>query len=138
MQASHVNAIIELNPVNSRSDFKALRALHNQMMCHTTSLESAGLTWDSHAATLGPIIVGKLPSEMRVEWRKIDKNTFSSFKDLMVFEAEAEGQEYASIIGEQKQKTPTKPKEEVPFTVPITKQMEAKGSKTNNNHHSKL
>ena len=60
---------------------------------------------------------GKLPSEMRVEWRKIDKNTFSSFKDLMVFiEAEAEGQEYASIIGEQKQKTPTKPKEEVSFT----------------------
>ena len=81
------------------------------MMYHTTSLESAGLTWDSHAATLGPTIVGKLPSEMRVEWRKIDKNTFSSFIDLMGFiEAEAEGQEYASIIGEQKQKKTNKTK----------------------------
>jgi hypothetical protein len=100
LQASHVNAIIALNPVNSSSDYKCLRSLHNQLMCHITSLESAGMSWESYAATLGPIIIGKLPSEMRVEWRKIDKNTFSSFKDLMEFiEAEAEGQEYASIIG---------------------------------------
>jgi hypothetical protein len=122
LQASHVNAIIALNPVNSRSDYKGLRHLHNQMMCHITSLESAGMSWESYAATLGPIVIGKLPSEMRVEWRKIDKNTFSSFRDLMGFiEAEAEGQEYASIIGEQEQtSTSESEEEEVPHEVPYT------------------
>ena len=43
------------------------------MMCHITSLESAGMSWESYAATLGPIVVGKIPSEMRLEWRKIEK-----------------------------------------------------------------
>ena len=72
LQATHVNAVILLPSVEKREHHAALRTLHDQITGHTISLDSAGLSWENYAPIITPIIVGKLPSSMRAEWRKLE------------------------------------------------------------------
>ncbi len=47
-----------------------------------------------------PITISKLPENMRAEWGKLERNSACTFKDLLDFiDEEAEGQEYAALIG---------------------------------------
>ena len=120
LQATHVNAVISLPSVDKRGHHAALRTLHDQITGHTISLDSAGLSWENYAPIITPIIVGKLPSSMRAEWRKLERHSVCTFKDLLNFiDEEAEGQEYAALTHGSRGKATTSNPERRPNSEPI-------------------
>jgi Protein of unknown function (DUF1759) len=125
LQATHVNPVIAMPSVDKRENYAALRTLHDQVVGHTTSLKSAGLEWEKFAPIVMPIIISKLPATMRAEWRKLERNSACTFKDLLGFiDEEAEEQEYAALIDGAKGKAPEKPKAD-PSTIASAAQLAA-------------
>ena len=79
-------------------------SLYDQLSCYINALDSLGMTSDSYAAMLKPIVETSLPSEILLQWERYksravtDSNSFindvGSLQDLMSFlQAEVESEE---------------------------------------------
>ena len=70
MCLAHVNRLHTIKEVRRASDISALRNLYNNVSASAYSLESLGEDLDSYGGILVPIILGKLPEEIRVSWKR--------------------------------------------------------------------
>ena len=66
---SHINQIMEL-PVSDSMNAKHLRQLADSIRVHVRSLGSLGVDLKANAQVLGPILLGKLPVNLRVKWQE--------------------------------------------------------------------
>ena len=66
---SHVQALLSLGC----ADFDTLKKLKDELLVHVRSLEALGVGGDMYGIILTPLILSKLPEEVRMEWaRKSD------------------------------------------------------------------
>ena len=69
--SAHMDNLLKLNPCTSDKP-QQLRYLYDQMQVQIRGLESLGVTTDSYGQLLIPIIMSKLPNEIRLQ---ISRNT---------------------------------------------------------------
>ena len=67
------------------SDISALRSLYNNVSASAYSLESLGEDLDSYGGILVPIILGKLPEEIRVSWKRGRRRNQRDIEALLKF-----------------------------------------------------
>ena len=66
IKAKHMDALMSLEPVMSLQNLIALRRLHDTVETHVRGLRSLGVAPESYGALLSPVIMKKLPQELRV------------------------------------------------------------------------
>lgn len=71
--ASHMNRILKLERVASCKSIKPLRSLYDEIESHVRSLFSVGVRSEEYGPLLIPIIVEKLPDEIKLEISKKGK-----------------------------------------------------------------
>ena len=64
--SEHMNALLNINAVSSDSNLKALRQLHDNVKVQVRGLKSLGVASGSHGSLLSPILMSKLPPEIRL------------------------------------------------------------------------
>ena len=62
----HIESIMDLPKIISNEDLRGLRSLYDKMESATRSLKSIGVSSDSYSAVLSPVIMSKLPQELRL------------------------------------------------------------------------
>ena len=62
----HIETIMELPKINSNEDLHGIRLLYDNLESTTRSLKSIGVDSDSYSTVLSPIIMSKLPQELRL------------------------------------------------------------------------
>ena len=62
----HIEDLMQLPRVSSKDDLRALRLLYDKIETATRSLKSIGVKSDSYSAVLSPVIMSKVPSELRL------------------------------------------------------------------------
>ena len=62
----HIEDLMQLSRVSSNEDLRGLRLLYDKMETVTRSLKSIGVKSESYSAVLSPVIMSKLPSELRL------------------------------------------------------------------------
>ena len=63
---AHMNEFMGLDPVKNPSDVRRLRILHDRTTAAIRSLEGLGVTQEMFGALLVPILLNKIPEDMRV------------------------------------------------------------------------
>ena len=61
----HIEDLMQLPKVSTNDDLRGLRILYDKLETTTRSLKSIGINSDSYSAILSPVIMSKLPSELR-------------------------------------------------------------------------
>ena len=62
----HIKTIMEIPKINSNEDLHGIRLLYDNLESTTRSLKSIGVDSDSYSTVLSPIIMSKLPQELRL------------------------------------------------------------------------
>ena len=62
---AHMNALLNLPKVTNVDDLKALRQLHDKVESHMRGLKSLEVDSGSYGSLLTPILIDKLPKELR-------------------------------------------------------------------------
>ena len=65
--ASHMHNLLKIDKVTVGKSSKGLRNLYDQIEGHVRALNTAGVTAEHYGALLIPIIVEKLPEEIKLE-----------------------------------------------------------------------
>ena len=77
-----------------------LQALQDEIVKHTRSLETLGVTGDAYGVVLTPLILSKLPAEIRLEWAREGSGKEGDLPFLMDFlKKEIGRQERSSVFG---------------------------------------
>ena len=127
----HVQALLnlKLNGADQGST-SALRKLQEQLLIHVRSLETLGVEGDAYGVILTPVVLSRLPANVRLEWTKngIGKEGDLSFL-LSFLEEEVQRHEIAdafssscSVVHTEKKKTYhySKPKPNMSTGVALT------------------
>ena len=64
--SKHIDTLIELNQISKSEDSGALRLLYDRVEAIVRSLQGIGVQADTYGTFLTPIIIGKLPSDLRL------------------------------------------------------------------------
>ena len=64
--AKHMEALMSIEAVTSNNNLPALRRLYNTLEVHIRGLQSLGVSQSSYGALLSPVILTKLPQEIRI------------------------------------------------------------------------
>jgi len=64
--SKHMEALLNLEEVISQYNLKALRHLYNQVESQVRGLRALGVGADSYGSLLAPVILNKLPQEIRL------------------------------------------------------------------------
>lgn len=62
----HMEALLKLPPIASQTNLKSIRHFFDTVESHVRSLKSLGVPTESYGSLLSSIIMGKLPSELRL------------------------------------------------------------------------
>ena len=62
----HMDVLLNVDPVTSAQNVKGLRHLYDLVESHVRSLNSLGVTSDSYGNLLSPVLLNKLPPELRL------------------------------------------------------------------------
>ena len=77
-----------------------LQALQDEIVKHTRSLETLGVTGDAYGVVLTPLILSRLPAEIRLEWAREGSGKEGDLPFLMDFlKKEIGRQERSSVFG---------------------------------------
>eukprot|EP00795_Rhopilema_esculentum_P011404 gene11404-21602_t len=63
---THVTTLVSLSPVESCSDLKNLRTLYDKTESVVRSLDGLGITEENYGTFLTPVLLGKLPNELKI------------------------------------------------------------------------
>ena len=66
----HLNALLNIKPVESYNDHKKLRSLYDEIFGHVSSLETAGVNKKTFESFLVPMIMRVLPRNLVIEIKK--------------------------------------------------------------------
>eukprot|EP00795_Rhopilema_esculentum_P005668 gene5668-10908_t len=64
--STHVTTLVSLSPVESCSDLKNLRTLYDKTESVVRSLDGLGITEENYGTFLTPVLLGKLPNELKI------------------------------------------------------------------------
>ena len=107
--SSHMEELLNLPAVSDIHQVSKIRQLYDSIETHIRSLRNLGINSNSYGSLLVPLIVSKLPEEMRlIVARNLDKNEWNIDKLLCKFKLELEARERCSTIPES---SPPKPPE---------------------------
>lgn len=92
--SSHMDALLKLHSSTSSTDIKSTRRLYDTIESHIRSLQNLGVESKSYGSLLVPVIMSKIPEEMRlIVSRKFDQNTWDIDGMLEAFKTELEARE---------------------------------------------
>ena len=116
---AHMNALLNLPKVTNVDDLKSLRQLHDKVESHMRGLKSLEVDSGSYGSLLTPVLVEKLPKELRLEATRKLKENWGIDELVDIFKEELEARERASLLQGSSKDPPPKPpfKHRVP-TVP--------------------
>ena len=66
---AHIQELLNLN-IPEISDTSRLSQFYDRLVANVRSLEALGVTADQFGVVLTPLIVSKLPEEIRMEWSR--------------------------------------------------------------------
>ena len=66
IKARHMDILMNIEPVTSSRDLKALRKLHDLVESHVRSLKALGVEADTYGSLLTSVILNKLPSDLQL------------------------------------------------------------------------
>ena len=99
----HMNKILEIEEVFSISDVKGLRSLYDTLEIQIRNLESLKMNSAEYGAMLIPILMGKLPNELKIVLSKEKEWTLKNLLEKLKQEIEA--REKAKLGSEEKENT---------------------------------
>ena len=108
----HMDLLLNLDPVTSQHDLKGLRKLYDVVESNVRSLRALGVQSNSYGGLLTPILISKLPTELRLIISRELKEGEWEFESMMgVVEREVAARERSIGVLTQakKQGTSTKP-----------------------------
>ncbi|CAB4006665.1 PREDICTED: uncharacterized protein LOC105315219 [Paramuricea clavata] len=82
---AHMNALLNLPKVTNVDDLKALRQLHDKVESHMRGLKSLEVDSGSYGSLLTPILIDKLPKELRLEATKQLKEDWDLDELIKIF-----------------------------------------------------
>ena len=65
--------------------FYQLKELQDKLLVHTRSLESLGVKGDTYGVVLTPLVLSKLPTDVRLEWSKEGEGKEGNLAYLLEF-----------------------------------------------------
>ena len=71
--------------VCSHPNVKQLWEFHDKLQIHIRSLASLGISGEEYGVILTPVVLSRLPTELRLEWARSGENHESDLKHLMDF-----------------------------------------------------
>ena len=81
---AHVQELLKME-VPKRSRLTALWSFYNELLSHTRSLEALGIGGDQYGAVLTPLILSRIPPELRKEWARTGESHESDLSWLLEF-----------------------------------------------------
>ena len=104
--SSHMNKLIKIEKVISVHNIKELRNLHDKVESHVRSLIAIGINSEHYGALLIPIILDKLPDDIRlVISRKLGKETWKIEEFMKILKDEITARENCDFSKSQFHKT---------------------------------
>eukprot|EP00731_Ephydatia_muelleri_P014947 Em0008g667a len=95
--SKHMDALMNLETVNSDRNLKDLRRIYDLTETHVRSLKSLGIESASYGALLSPVILAKLPPDLRlIVSRKVSDSNLDMDTLLSTFEEELTARERAN------------------------------------------
>ena len=97
---SHIQKLLNLS-VPSKCSVSALWKLNDDLQAHTRSLATLGIDGDKYGVILTPLILSRVPQEVRLEWSRDGKGHESDLKFLLSFlEKEIQRRERSQMFQE--------------------------------------
>ena len=81
---SHIQKLLNLS-VPSKCSVSALWKLNDDLQAHTRSLATLGIDGDKYGVILTPLILSRVPQELRLKWSRDGKGHESDLKFLLSF-----------------------------------------------------
>ena len=92
--SKHMDILLNVEPVTSSQNVKALRRLYDIVGSHIRTLKSLGVAFDTYDSLLSPVLLNKLPTELRlIVSREIPETDWNLDVLLRVMEREVEARE---------------------------------------------
>ena len=105
--SSHMEELLNLPAVSDIHKVSKIRQLYDSIETHIRSLRNLGIDSNSYGSLLVPLIVSKLPEEMRlIVARNLEKNEWNIDKLLCKFKLELEARERCNTIPESSSPKP--------------------------------
>ena len=67
---AHIQELMNISPPTTRSKISHLRNFQDKLLSHIRSLEVLGVSGSQYGVILTPMILAKLPSDIRLEWAR--------------------------------------------------------------------
>ena len=97
---THIQKLLNLS-VPSKCSVSALWKLNDDLQAHTLSLATLGIDGDKYGVILTPLILSRVPQELRLEWSRDGKGHESDLKFLLSFlEKEIQRRERSQMFQE--------------------------------------
>ena len=80
---SHMTQLIGLSC--TKPNVECLRGLRDQLLSHTRSLENLEITKEQYGVFLTPLVISKLPTEVRMEWSRDSEGRQRDIEYLLTF-----------------------------------------------------
>ena len=98
--SSHMDSLLKLQKLTSANDISKIRAVYDSIESHVRSLSSLGVEAETYGPLFIPIMMEKLPEELKlVISRKIKSEVWSIADVLEAFRHELEAREKCKIVG---------------------------------------
>ena len=81
---THIQKLLDLS-MPSKCSVSALWKLNDDLQAHTLSLATLGIGGDKYGVILTPLILSRVPQELRLEWSRYGKGHESDLKFLLSF-----------------------------------------------------
>lgn len=81
---SHVQELLNL-PIPKSVDVSSLWKLYNELQVHIRSLETLRITGEQYGVILTPLILSRLPTDLRLEWAREGESHESDLEYLIFF-----------------------------------------------------
>ena len=106
--SKHMDILLNVEPVTSSSNIKALRHLYDLVESHIRSLRSLGVMSESYGSLLSPVLLNKLPSEVKlIVSREVSEEEWSLDALMKVMGQEIEARERIATNQSQTQQRRT-------------------------------
>ena len=81
---NHIQDLLALS-VTSKPTVKQLWNFHDKLQIHIRSLASLGIGGETYGVILTPVVLSRLPTDLRLEWARSGESHESDLKHLMEF-----------------------------------------------------
>eukprot|EP00795_Rhopilema_esculentum_P014292 gene14292-5330_t len=103
---AHMETLLNLQKVSSDRDLKAFRKLFDTIEVNVRSLKSLGIDFEQYGALLVPVLMSKIPDEIRLEITKGAKGENWKLDYIMtILKAELEAREQCSLLKQSSSST---------------------------------